>query len=74
VVGCHRAGRSGRHRRQDRLAAARVQFDGSVVPLVVSGNGGKVLGWDVATQDGHRTLIWIENAATPSLWLDRLCD
>jgi hypothetical protein len=56
------------------IAAARVRFDGSVVPLVVSGNGGKALGWDLATRAGQPALIWIENSATPGMWLDPLCN
>jgi hypothetical protein len=56
------------------IAAARVRFDGSVVPLVVSGNGSKALGWDLATRAGQPALIWIESAATPGLWLDPLCN
>lgn len=56
------------------IAAARVRFDGSVVPLVVSGSGGKALGWDLATRAGQPALIWIENTATPGLRLDPLCN
>jgi hypothetical protein len=56
------------------IAAARVRFDGSVVPLVVSGNGNKALGWDLATRAGQPALIWIESSATPGLWLDPLCN
>jgi hypothetical protein len=56
------------------LAAARVRFDGSVVPLVVSGNGGKALGWDLTTRAGQPALIWIESAAAPDVWLDPLCN
>jgi hypothetical protein len=59
------------------LSAARVRFDGSVVPLVVSGNGGKALKWDLATRAGQPALIWIENPAAPSppgLWLNPLCN
>lgn len=55
------------------IAAARVRFDGSVVPLVVSGNGGIALGWDLTTRAGQPALIWIENGLTPGLWLDPLC-
>ncbi len=56
------------------IAAARVRFDGSVVPLVVTGNGGKALGWDLATRAGQPALLWIESSATPGLWLDPLCN
>jgi hypothetical protein len=56
------------------ISAARVRFDGSIVPLVVSGNGGKALSWDLATRAGQPALIWIENTATPGLWLDPLCN
>lgn len=56
------------------IAAARVRFDGSVVPLVVSGNGGKALGWDLATRAGQPALIWIESGAAPGVWLDPLCN
>jgi hypothetical protein len=59
------------------IAAARVRFDGSVVPLVVSGNGGKALAWDVATRAGQPALIWIESGAAPAapgVWLDPLCN
>ncbi|HEX3479013.1 MAG TPA: hypothetical protein VHT91_28515 [Kofleriaceae bacterium] len=55
------------------LGAARVRFDGSIVPLVVSGNGGKALGWDLATRAGQPALVWVENALAPGLWLDPLC-
>lgn len=55
------------------ISAARVRFDGSVVPLVVLGNGGAALRWDLATRAGQPALIWIENALTPGLWLDPLC-
>ena len=55
------------------IAAARVRFDGSVVPLVVSGNGGIALGWDLTTRAGQPALIWIENALTLGLWFDPLC-
>lgn len=56
------------------IAAARVRFDGSVVPLVVSGNGSKALGWDVTTRAGQPALIWIESSATPGVWFDPLCN
>jgi hypothetical protein len=56
------------------IAAARVKFDGRVVQLGVSGNGGKALGWDLATRAGQPALIWIENATAPGLWLDPLCN
>lgn len=56
------------------IAAARVRFDGSVTSLVVAGNGGKTLGWDLATRAGQPVLIWIESATTPGLWLDPLCN
>jgi hypothetical protein len=57
------------------IAAARVRFDGSVVPLAVSGHGGTALGWDLTTRAGQPALIWIENAppGTAGLWLDPLC-
>jgi hypothetical protein len=55
------------------IAAARVRFDGSVVPLVVTGNGRKALGWDVTARAGQPALIWIESTATPSVWFDPLC-
>ena len=56
------------------IAAARVRFDGSVAQLVVAGNGGKALGWDLVTRAGQPALIWIESATTPGLWLDPLCN
>ena len=56
------------------IAAARVKFDGSVLRLVVAGNGGKALGWDLATRAGQPALLWIESATTPGLWLDPLCN
>jgi hypothetical protein len=56
------------------LFAARVRFDGSIVTVPVSGNGGKALGWDLTTRAGQPALVWIEDAATPGLWLDPLCN
>ena len=56
------------------IAAARVRFDGSVVPLVVSGSGSKALGWDVTARAGQPALIWIEGTATPGVWFDPLCN
>lgn len=56
------------------IGAARVKFDGSFTPLMVSGNGGKALGWDLATRAGQPALLWIENASAPGLWLDPLCN
>jgi hypothetical protein len=56
------------------IAAARVRFDGSVVPLVVSGNGGQALGWDLTARAGQPALIWIESATMPGVWLDPLCN
>jgi hypothetical protein len=56
------------------IAAARVRFDGSVVPLVVSGSGRKALGWDVTARAGQPALIWIESTATPGVWFDPLCN
>jgi hypothetical protein len=56
------------------LAAARVRFDGSIVPLVVSGKGGSALGWDLTTRAGQPVLVWIEGATAPGMWLDPLCN
>lgn len=56
------------------IAAARVRFDGSIVPLVVSGNGRRALGWDVTARAGQPALIWIESTATPGVWFDPLCN
>lgn len=56
------------------IAAARVRFDGSIVPIVVSGDGGSALGWDVTTRAGQPALVWIEGATAPGVWLDPLCN
>jgi len=56
------------------IAAARVRFDGSIVPLVVSGHGGRALGWDLTTRAGQPVLVWIESALVPGVWLDPLCN
>jgi hypothetical protein len=56
------------------IAAARVRFDGSFDPLVVSGSGGKALAWDLTARAGQPALVWIESAAAPGVWLDPLCN
>jgi hypothetical protein len=56
------------------LGAARVGFTGSAQPLIVSGGGGSMLAWDVVSRAGQPALIWFEDAATPTVWLDPLCN
>lgn len=56
------------------IAAARVRFDGSVVPIAVSGHGGKALGWDLTTRAGQPALVWIESALANRVWIDPLCN
>jgi hypothetical protein len=56
------------------IAAARVRFDGTTSSLVVSGNGGKALAWDLATRAGQPALIWIESATMLNAWFDPLCN
>lgn len=56
------------------IAAARVRFDGSFDSLVVTGNGGKAIGWDLATRAGQPVLVWFESSSTLTAWLDPLCN
>jgi hypothetical protein len=57
------------------LGAARVNFDdASLQPLVVSGNGGGALAWDLVSRAGQHVLIWFEDGASPVVWLDPLCN
>jgi hypothetical protein len=57
------------------LGAARVNFDdASIQPLIVSGNGGGSLAWDLVSRAGQHALIWFEDGASPVVWLDPLCN
>ena len=56
------------------LGAARVGFNASAQPLIVSGSGGTMLAWDVVSRAGQPALIWFEDAASPTVWLDPLCN
>jgi hypothetical protein len=56
------------------VGAARIKFDGTVVPISVLGHGNFALGWDLITRAGQPALVWLEDDPRINAWIDPLCN
>jgi hypothetical protein len=57
-----------------RLGAARVAPDGSLLLRGVTSTGGDAVAFDVVVHNGQPAVFWVEkNGVGPNLWIDPLC-